>query len=320
MNLLNVRIEEISTLAIDVKLCRLEPVAGGELPAASPGAHIDVHVAPGIVRQYSLCGGPADRSSYVIAVKLEPESRGGSRHIHENFAAGATLWISAPRNHFPLDIQAGRHLLLAGGIGVTPLLSMARHLQAASGDFHLHYFARSVEHAAFDTVLRDAALSGRVTLHYGLDAAEVDERLDAILASPGDAEHLYVCGPRAFMDAALRRAQPDWPSARVHTEYFSAKLAQDDDAEPRSFHVRLARTGGEYEVGPDQSIVSALAQHEVYIDTSCEEGLCGTCIVDVLDGIPDHRDEVLSDDEKRAGTRIVPCVSRSKSKVIVLDF
>jgi len=315
---IDVVVRAVRQEAPDVRSYRLVRPDGAGLPAWTPGAHIDVHLDTGLTRPYSLCGSPGDCASYLVAVKREPRSGGGSAAMHERVQAGSRLRISPPRNAFALCAAAARHLLLAGGIGITPLLAMARALARDGASFRLHYFTRSPGHAAFDTVLRTELPPGAYTPHPGLAAEAVEQALRAILGTRRAGEHLYLCGPRPFMDAARQIAGPAWPLDAVHLEHFGAAPAPA--AADGAFIVRLAKSGGQYRVANGESIVAALARHGIYIDTSCEQGVCGTCVVDVLEGAPDHRDEVLTDDERRACTKIAACVSRSLGPLLVLDL
>ncbi len=305
--------------AIDVKSFDLVSATGGALPAFAPGAHIDVRIAEHLVRQYSLRNGPRDTGCYRIAVKLEAQSRGGSKFMHSGVQEGDLLQIGAPRNNFPLREEAPFSVLLAGGIGITPLVSMALHLIESGRQFLLHYFTRSRAHAAYYNLLSGPQFKSNVMHLHGLDPEGVRAHLDKLLSVRRDDAHLYYCGPRPFMDSVSAAAVRAWPSEAVHLEYFSADPApqsRDDDA----FLVRLARSGEEYTIPADQSIVEALAEHGITIVTRCEQGACGECVTRVLEGTPDHRDFVLTDEEKAAGDRLACCVSRSKSPVLVLDL
>ena len=293
--------------------------AGGTLPAFTPGSHIDVHAGDGLVRQYSLCNGPHETSLYRIAVKQEPNSRGGSRAMHDRIREGDTLHISAPRNNFALREGARYSVLIAGGIGITPLLSMLQHLDARGDSFELQYFSRSPAHTGFHEFLSQKKFADKVGFHYALEPDTVRAYLRKHLWHHQEGAHLYLCGPRPFMDMVEQTAAITWSPESVHLEYFSAD--PEALAGPRGvFKVRLARAGGEFEIPADQSIVSALAERGIQIETSCEQGVCGTCLTGVLEGEPDHRDVFLTDDEKRACDRMTPCVSRSKSPVLVLDL
>lgn len=314
---LKARVQRVKQEALDIKSFELVPLEKA-LEAFAPGSHIDVQVAPGSVRQYSLLNGPGDTSAYRIAVKLEPQSRGGSRALHEAVSEGHTLTISSPRNNFRLCEDARHSVLVAGGIGITPLLSMLQHLDARGASFELQYFSRSVEHTAFHGLLSQQRLADKVGFHYGLEPQAIRTYLRKHLWHRQDGAHLYICGPRPFMELVEQTAGITWPPESVHLEYFSADpraLAGPRDV----FVVRCARSGGEYEVAAGESIVDALRRHDVEIETSCEQGVCGTCLTGVLAGEPDHRDVYLTDAEKRSGDRMMPCVSRARSPVLVLD-
>ncbi|MBA2951212.1 PDR/VanB family oxidoreductase [Streptomyces himalayensis] len=291
---------------------------GGELWEYEAGAHIDVQVGEdGLVRQYSLCGPPGIRKQYRLAVLNEPESRGGSRAMH-TLTEGDTLRIAAPRNRFGLT-PARRHLLLAGGIGITPLLSMAQTLDATGGDYHLHYCARSRTDAAF---VADLENHPRVTLHFDDQAPE--QRLDLArdLGEPDPDTAVYVCGPGGFMDYALgRAAELGWPASALHKERFSASTpaAEPDGGGEGGFTVRLSSTGAEYLVPEDQSVLDVLLANGVEAPYSCGQGICGECIVRVRAGDPDHRDDVLTDDERAEGL-FTPCSSRSRSPILELEL
>jgi vanillate monooxygenase ferredoxin subunit len=297
----------------------LEGANGTALPAFTPGSHIDVRIDEDLVRQYSLCNIPDKKTRYVIAVKREPDSRGGSRAIHERIAEGDVISISAPRSHFALDPSAKHHLLLAGGIGITPLLSMARELQRSKRSFALQYFARTIAHTAFHAFLSRPEFRGKVSFHYAVDPTVLRLYLHKLLWHRPDAAHLYVCGPRPFMDLVEEIASANWPPHTIHAEYFSADPMAF--AGPRvPFEVKLALAGGTYRVDADKTIVGALGEHGIEIPTSCQQGVCGTCVTGLLDGEADHRDAFLTDAERRAGDKIMPCVSRAKSEVLVLDL
>lgn len=303
--------------AEDIISLDLAPAQGRPLAPFTAGAHIDVRTPGGAVRQYSLCNGPDERAAYRIAVKREPDSRGGSASLHERVRPGDQLMVSEPRNHFPLAAGARVHLLFAAGIGVTPIVSMARHLLAGGGEFRLHYFTRSPEHTAFKELLSSEAFGGRVSFHTGLDAAAVNACVRQLLQRRAPDAHLYLCGPRAFMDA-VRAAAAHWPAHAVHVEYFAgAEVGTEND---QGFELRLARSGKTYLVPPGRTIIEVLAENGVQVDVSCEQGVCGTCITTVLEGVPDHRDLHLTDDERRAGDKIMLCVSRAKSPLLTIDL
>jgi vanillate monooxygenase ferredoxin subunit len=289
------------------------------LPDFGAGAHIDVHVPDGGVRQYSLCGSPVHRDHYEIAVLRDGNGRGGSITMHDCVQQGDRIQISAPRNHFPVDEQATHHLLLAGGIGVTPILSMAEHLTAVGASFEMHYCTRSRARTAFVERLAGSAFSEQVQFHF--DDAGPEQLFDpvAVMATAPANTHLYVCGPRGFMEAVLVEARAQgWSEDRLHHEFFSGTIA--DNREDIAFQVRIASTGMLVDVPPGRTVVESLARHGVDVLTSCGQGVCGTCMIGVLEGQPDHRDNYLTDEEKAASQSFLPCCSRSFSPVLVLDL
>jgi ferredoxin-NADP reductase/phenylpropionate dioxygenase-like ring-hydroxylating dioxygenase large terminal subunit len=294
---------------------------GGELPAFEAGAHIDVHIATGIVRQYSLCSDPADRFRYRIAVLLEAASRGGSQTIHDAFHEGRRVRITPPRNAFALAKEAASAVLIAGGIGVTPLIAMAHTLQRQGVPFTLHYCAHSRATAPFVAELERGNLAASVQLHF--TAGPEPRRFDAAAAlakagvgKPGGA-HVYVCGPSRLQDsvAAAAEAMGIGPQC-LHRERFTA----DVDRKGEPFTVFAARSGITVTVPPERSIAQILAEQGVDVPISCEQGVCGTCVTAVLEGAVDHRDLFLSDAEKASNTRMTVCCSRAKpGERLVLD-
>jgi vanillate O-demethylase ferredoxin subunit len=291
---------------------------GAPLPAFSAGSHIDVQVPGGLSRQYSLCNDATERHRYRIAVLRDPASRGGSVAMHDALKEGDTLQISEPRNHFPL-VHAGRTLLFAGGIGVTPLLSMAQRLHAIGADFTLHYCTRSADRTAFHDEIRASAFAGNVAFHFDDGAPGQKLDLPAVIAKPEPGTHLYVCGPTGFIDWVVQTAsRQGWPSDHVHLEYFGA--APQDTAGDQPFTVKIASSGELYEIPADKTVTQALQEHGVEILVSCEQGVCGTCITRVLEGECDHRDLYFTDEEKAKNDQFTPCCSRAKSKLLVLDL
>jgi vanillate O-demethylase ferredoxin subunit len=291
---------------------------GSELPPFAPGGHIDVHVATGIVRQYSLCGDPANRHRYRIAVLLEAASRGGSATIHDAFSVGRRVRITAPRSHFALDTAAPYTVLVAGGIGVTPIIPMALTLQRSGAPFELHYAAHSRATAPFLAELEAGPFAAHVHPH--LSAGETPRRFDALatLADAPAGAHVYVCGPARLQDAVTAAtAQLGWSADRVHRERFTA----DVDRKGEPFTVVAARSGVTVEVPSERSIVQALADCGIEIPISCEQGVCGTCVSRVISGEVDHRDLYLSEAEKAANGRITVCCSRGRAGgTLVLDL
>lgn len=319
MNTIAVRVTQASPLAEDIRLLELEPLDQGVLPAFEAGAHIDLHLGPSLVRQYSLCNAPGPATAYRVAVKREAASRGGSLAVHERLAVGSQLFISPPRNHFAMAVSAKHSLLVAGGIGITPLIAMAQALVARGEKFELLYFCRSPEHAAFMDILKSPAFALHCRFLFGLDREGVSKALQSALTAAAPGTHLYTCGPRPFMDAVTALARGHMLAENIHLEYFSADAAVLD-APSGSFEVRLARSGGTYAIAPSETIADTLRLAGVAVETSCEQGICGTCVTDVLEGTPDHRDCFLSDAEKAQGRCMAICVSRSLTPCLVLDM
>lgn len=302
--------------AAGIAVFELARADGSPLPPFAAGAHIDVHVADGLVRQYSLCSPPGAAERYRIGVLDDPNSRGGSRTIHRDFAVGTAVRISAPRNHFPLHLEAETSVLVGGGIGITPMIAMAYALKAAGKDFELHYCSRSRDRAGFLDELA-AAFPDQLRLHFDDgDAAQRFEPGACLSAQPAGA-HVYVCGPSGFMDRVIAEAKAaGYESGRIHYEYFNAQV----DTHGTAFEVVAARSGVTLQVGPDQTILDALAKAGIRVKKSCEQGVCGTCICDVLEGTPDHKDKFLSEEEREDNDQIVVCCSRSKTPRLVLDI
>ncbi len=305
-------------VACDVVSLRLASgEANAELPAFEAGAHIDLHLRGGLVRKYSLCSDPSERAFYEIAVKREPASRGGSVFVHDEIQIGDIVSVGRPENYFPLAPDGSGAVLLAAGIGITPLLAMARTLKRAGRALDFHYFVRSLDDAAYARTLQDH-LADVSTLHVGLTPELTRETLAQIVRRMSAQEHLYFCGPAPFMDAADAIACDHLPEQQIHCERFSA--AASDVAGERSFEIQLARSQRVLTVPPEKSITDVLFEHGVPIGTSCEAGICGACRTAVLDGTPDHRDDFLSAADKARNDCIMPCVSRCKSGRLVLDI
>lgn len=303
----------------DIMRLRLGMQDGAPLPPFTAGAHIDILVpqtSPPLWRQYSLCGDVADLSQYEIGILKDPVSRGGSLALHEHIRPGMTLQAEGPRNLFPLAEASGRSLLFGGGIGITPMLAMARRLHALGQDFTLHYCTRTAAKTAFRQDLEAAPFRAQVKFHHddGLPAQRLDLATD--LPAPDGTTQIYVCGPTGFMDWVITSAQArGYTSAMIHREYFSAEVDKSGDI----FEVEARASGVTVSVGPQDSIAKALARVGVKIPVKCEEGVCGTCVTVVLEGTPDHRDKFLTDDEREANEEICTCCSRALSARLVLD-
>lgn len=291
------------------------------LPPFTAGAHIDLHLTTPdgpLVRSYSLLNDPTDTQRYRIGVHRDPQSRGGSRHVHEALRVGDVLTISEPRNNFPLDEASPFNVFIAGGIGITPILSMVARSQSLGTPWRLHYAARTRAHAAFlDRLERlGEGSSGEVVLNF--DQAPGGRLLDLQRIADGlpAGAHVYCCGPLPMLEA-YERATAALPPARVHREYFAAKEAA---ATGGGFVVELARSGKTFDVPEGKSILDCLIDIRVEPPFSCREGICGTCEVRVLEGTPDHRDLVLTDAERAANDRMMVCCSGARSGRLVLDL
>jgi vanillate O-demethylase ferredoxin subunit len=306
--------------AADVHCFDLADPEGRELPPFTAGAHVDVELEPGLVRQYSLCNDPRRRDNYQIAVLREAASRGGSAALIDKVETGQTLKVSEPRNHFALEPSARRTVLIAGGIGVTPILCMAERLAHTGASFELHYAARSPDRAAFLDRIRTSAFAGRTKVYFseGPDAARLD--LEAALSGPIPGAHLYVCGPARLIEATFAAAKAKgWPSSRVHREFFAPPEGQDQGP-AEAFEIEIASSGQVLTVPADKTATQVLAEHGIEVATSCEQGVCGTCVTRVLEGAPDHRDFFLTAEEQAANDQITLCCSRAKTPRLVLDL
>ena len=287
----------------------------GQLPGFQAGAHIDVHLGNGLVRQYSLTNGTGDSNTYTIGVKLEPDSRGGSSYLHQTARQGDVLAISKPHNNFTLRRDSVRTLLIAGGIGITPLLSMAKTIARSGLDWELNAFAQSHDHVAF---AKDLGLLGEhATVHVGLHPTATGEALADLLGTVVADSHVYICGPGPMLSAARRHAaDAGWADGAIHFEYFKNTSELDDSS---TFEIDLARSARTLAVGAGETILDVLRANGIVVPSSCEQGACGTCVVTVLDGVPDHQDVYLNNTERAAGERIMTCVSRAKSPRLTLD-
>lgn len=317
MSTIEVRVAAKVSEADGICSYELVPVDGAPLPPFAPGAHIDVHLGDGLVRQYSLCNAPQETHRYLIGVLRETVSRGGSHAMHDLVEAGSVLTIGTPRNHFPL-VTAPHTLLLAGGIGITPILAMAEALAAQGASFAMHYCARSPKRAAFRERIAASGFARHAHFHY--DSGDAAQRLDlaAVLAAP-PGSHLYVCGPSGFIDHVLGAARAQgWPDACLHVEYFGAAAIDASGDQP--FDVKLVSSGQVFTVPAGRTVLQVLAQQGVAVPYSCEEGVCGTCLTRVLEGVPEHRDLYLTDEERAANDQFTPCCSRSRSALLVLDL
>ncbi|MBC3191788.1 oxidoreductase [Pseudonocardia sp. C8] len=285
---------------------------GEMFPPWEPGAHVDLVLGEGMIRQYSLCGNPADRHTYEVAVLREPDGRGGSAFVHDRLEAGATIRLRGPRNHFPL-VPAARYRFVAGGIGITPILPMLRAL-GPSADWTLLYGGRTRRSMAFADELQDR-YPGRVAICPQDETGLLD--LDRALADPDLGTVVYCCGPGPLLDAVTARCT-HWPEGTLHVERFAP--AEQVDRPATAFVVECERSGMTLPVPPDRRIVDVLDEAGIDVDVSCEEGICGTCETAVLDGVPEHRDSIQTEADRRRNDTIFVCVSRSCSPRLRLDL
>ncbi|HGM5578447.1 TPA: 2Fe-2S iron-sulfur cluster-binding protein [Pseudomonas putida] len=312
---LQVRIAQRRDEAEGIISLELVEPSGRLLPPFEAGAHLQVQVAPGLNRHYSLCGPPEDRRCYRLGILREPESRGGSARIHEAFHEGALITIGLPNNQFRLVEDAQHSLLVGGGIGITPILAMAWRLHEIGASFEVHYCVRNRARAAFLSVLEHAPFADRVTLYVDDEAQRLD--MPTLLQAPRARQHVYVCGPAGLMDAVIDTTrQQGWPSANVHYEYFAAQI----DVTGKGFTLHAERSGITLQVPEQRSIAQVLLEAGIEVPLSCEQGVCGTCLTRVLEGIPDHRDLFLTEEEKIANDQMLLCCSRASSPFLRLDI
>jgi vanillate O-demethylase ferredoxin subunit len=313
-------IKQVRLEATGIHSYELISPTGSSLPRFSAGAHLDVHLPSGTIRQYSLANDPAQSHHYVIAVLNDAMGRGGSMELHRTFQVGQIVTVSAPRNHFHLHEDARQVFLLAGGIGITPLKAMAHRLNTLGIAFELHYCARSKDHLAFTEALQ--AFSPTGTVHYHLDGGKIEQGLSLPQWIHGlpEAAQLYYCGPTGLMQAC-HDALKSRPDIQAYCEHFKAPNSEirnttsTDDAE---VFLHIQSTGKTVAVKQSESLIDALAKHGVDISTSCQSGLCGTCKTRFISGLVEHQDFILSDAEHMEF--FTPCVSHIKSGTLVLDL
>ncbi|HTY27218.1 MAG TPA: PDR/VanB family oxidoreductase [Mycobacterium sp.] len=307
-------VQKAEVVAEDVVALTLVSPAGETLPSWSPGAHIDLVLADDLVRQYSLCGSPGDETAWRIGVLRTPDSRGGSQRVHDTLTEGATVAIRGPRNHFQL-VAASNYLFIAGGIGITPILPMIAQAEAAGADWRLLYGGR---HRASMAFLPELARYGdKVTVVPQDEAGFLD--LDAALGTPQAGTLVYCCGPEGLLSAVETKCA-SWPTGSLHLERFAAKPQETSAVADETFELVLRQTGVTVTVRPDQSVFQAALEAGANVLGSCMEGVCGTCETEVVEGDVDHRDSVLNDDERASNEFMMICVSRCKSKRLVLDI
>lgn len=314
---MKVKVQSIESTTPNIKIFELVAVDGGALPSFQAGAHIDVHLPGNITRQYSLCQSTKDSGCYRIAVLHEQDSRGGSSFLHTQVSELDELEIGEPRNLFEMTSSQSEVVLLAGGIGITPLISMAEHCQESGIPFSLYYVVRDDSHIAFKDYLAHPKWKDKIHILCGRPS---DEKLAQYIGTPHKGKHLYTCGPEGFMTTILERAQQNgWTSDHLHQEKFHAHLVNDEQSH-RPFGVKIASSGEVIEIPTDRSITQVLEEKGYFIPVSCEEGVCGTCITNVLEGKVLHRDSFLTEDERASNKIMTPCCSRAMSDLLVLDL
>lgn len=317
---LHVMLKQIRHEATGINSYEFVNPDGSDLPAFTAGAHIDVYIGPGLVRQYSLSNDPRERHRYVIGVLNDQKGRGGSKLLHETFKVQDIVRIGVPRNNFELDISAKHVILIAGGIGITPLMSMAHELHKNGKSFELHYCSREMQTVAFKEAINSLQNQGIAKVH--LDQGDPNNGLNlaTFLADKREDAHIYYCGPQGFMQAC-KEAASHWPQGSVKCEHFKAPELPSDSArklEAGSFIAKIASTGQEIEVKTNQSLSDALTEAGISIPTSCVSGLCGTCRIGYLSGDVDHQDYILSSEDQEKF--LTACVSRARDGVLVLDL
>ena len=316
--MISAKIVDYKSETSDICVIEIERNDGQCFTSYSGGAHIDVRTPAGLIRQYSLCGEDHSGRFMTIAVKKDPNSRGGSRSVHEDLRLGSVIEVSEPRSHFKIAAAESHHILIAAGIGITPLLSMAYECLRLKKTFELHYFSRSLESTAFRERLMQEDFSNRVSFYHEADREKIDKLIERAVSSD-PAAHIYTCGPGAFMDKVISIASNTRSSDHVHKEAFGAQTSATALTN-NPFTLRLAQSELTVEVGASESIVDALAKCGIEIPTSCGEGVCGTCLIPVSCGQIDHRDNLLTDEEKAQGDMMCACVSRAKESEITLDL
>jgi ferredoxin-NADP reductase len=308
----------IDELTPEIKRFELVAQDGGELPAFEAGAHIDIVTGDGLRRSYSLANDPDERHRYVLGILREKNGRGASAWLHENASAGDTITALAPINNFGLAGDAGEHILIAGGIGIAPMLSMGHRLRQNGAKYALHYCTRDAENTAFMDEVREV-FAPNLTFHHDGGDPSRGIKLDDVLSKRTDGAHLYVCGPAGLMEAA-RQATGHWPDGTVHFELF-APSARPKEWRNESFEVYLSRQKQALTVAADKTILEAVREAGFESDSSCEDGLCATCRTRLLGGKADHRDDVLSDQEKAGNKSVMICISRAlPGETLILDI
>lgn len=312
-------------MTIDVKIIQKETIAdrivqlvlarpnGRDLPPFEPGAHVDVHIDQSTVRQYSLVPS-GSAAHYAIAVLDDPNGRGGSSKVHRNLQVGDGVQISEPRNQFPLE-EAEHSILIAGGIGITPILAMADSLSRQRRSFELHYCCRAQRNAAFYTVIRQSPWAANTRFYFDEEGQQFDP---SVLANASEHTRMYVCGPEGFIQYVRdNAARLGWPEHRVHYELFQKSVA-DGTGHGQRFQLHIDGTDQVIDVEASETALEALSRSGIDVPCSCEQGICGTCVLAVVEGLPDHQDMFLTDSEKQANNQFTPCCSRALTPVLTI--
>ncbi|MBN6538675.1 PDR/VanB family oxidoreductase [Acinetobacter pittii] len=300
----------------NIAVMEFESATSTTLPKVEAGAHIDVHLPNGMVRQYSLCQNPNDEGKFRLGILRDPESRGGSVSAFDEIKDGMQIQVSEPKNLFPL-LKAKHSVLIGGGIGITPLITMAYQLAHEGASFELHYCGASPENCAFVDEIKNGELAQYTTFHFKSEGASHRAFFESAIKDIDSESHIYTCGPVGFMDWVINLATThDFPEQQIHKEYFQVETDTSGD----SFEVVAERSGKIIMVEAGETILQALAKEGIDIEMSCEQGVCGTCMCDVIEGEPDHRDVYFTDEEKASNEQILVCCSRSKTPRLVLDI
>lgn len=300
----------------NVAVMEFESANSTALPKVEAGAHIDVHLPNGMVRQYSLCQNPNQQDVFRLGILRDPESRGGSLSAFDDLKDGIHIQVSEPKNLFPL-VPAKHSVLIGGGIGITPLITMAYQLVQEGSSFELHYCGSSPERCAFVEEIKNGVLAAFTTFHFKSEGASHRQFFESAIQAIDSESHIYTCGPNGFMDWVINlAATQNFPEQQIHKEYFQVEVETGGDA----FEVVAQQSGKIILVNADETILQALAREGIDIEMSCEQGVCGTCMCDVIEGEPDHRDVYFTDEEKASNEQILVCCSRSKSARLVLDI
>lgn len=310
---LDLLVESKRPVADGVIVVTLRDPRDAQLPPWQPGAHVDLVLRPDLVRQYSLCGDPNDRTALQVAVLREPEGRGGSRYVHDELPERSILRVRGPRNHFSL-LPSKRYLFIAGGIGITPIVPMVAAADRAAARWRLVYGGRTRASMAFRTDLL-ARYGDKVSIHPQDETGLLD--LASLLAEPDGDTLVYCCGPEPLL-VAVEESRAGWPAGALRVERFAPKVF-DEPLLKESFEVELRRSGRTLKVPPAKSILRVVEEAGIAVLSSCQEGTCGTCETTVLAGVPEHRDSLLTEEERAANDTMMICVSRSRTPKLVLD-